>query len=143
MLTLIGSILGFVTSTGPGIFKQVMDSRQDSKDKSHELALMAQGAANRLDEAIVTGVGDANVAVQKSSQEITKRASQTIVNLQASVRPVITYCFFFEFFLLTVLSAFDVIDAPQFKEIWEPVSGIFATILSFWFGSRLVSKWSK
>ena len=121
MLTLLGSVLGFVTSTGPGIFKQIMDSRQD----------------------VITSAGDANVAVQESTQELTKRGSLWTVNLAASVRPIITYCFFFEFVLLTVLSSFGYIDQAQFNQIFEPVSGIFATIISFWFGQRLVSKWAK
>ena len=143
MLTLIGSLLGFVTSTGPGIFKQIMDSRQDVKDKEHELALMAQQSKDRRDEAVITSAGDANVAVQESTQELTKRGSLWTVNLAASVRPIITYCFFFEFVLLTVLSSFGYIDQAQFNQIFEPVSGIFATIISFWFGQRLVSKWAK
>ena len=143
MLTLLGSVLGFVTSTGPGIFKQIMDSRQDVKDKEHELALMAQQSKDRRDEAVITSAGDANVAVQECTQELTKRGSLWTVNLAASVRPIITYCFFFEFVLLTVLSSFGYIDQAQFNQIFEPVSGIFATIISFWFGQRLVSKWAK
>ena len=143
MISLIGSLLGFVTSTGPGIFKQIMDSKQDAKDKSHELALMAQESKDRRDEAVITSAGDANVAVQESTQELTKRGSLWTVNLAASVRPIITYCFFFEFVLLTVLSSFGYIDQAQFNQIFEPVSGIFATIISFWFGQRLVSKWAK
>ena len=143
MLTLLGSVLGFVTSTGPGIFKQIMDSRQDVKDKEHELALMAQESKDRRDEAVITSAGDANVAVQESTQELTKRGSLWTVNHAAAVRPIITYCFFFEFVLLTVLSSFGYIDQAQFNQIFEPVSGIFATIISFWFGQRLVSKWAK
>ena len=143
MLTLLGSVLGFVTSTGPGIFKQIMDRRQDAKDKEHELKLLSQSASDRRDEAVITSAGDANVAVQESTQELTKRGSLWTVNLAASVRPIITYCFFFEFVLLTVLSSFGYIDQAQFNQIFEPVSGIFATIISFWFGHRLVSKWAK
>lgn len=129
--------------TGPGIFKQIMDSRQDAKDKEHELKLLSQSASDRRDEAVITSAGDANVAVQESTQELTKRSSLWTVNLAASVRPIITYCFFFEFVLLTVLSSFGYIDQAQFNQIFEPVSGIFATIISFWFGQRLVSKWAK
>ena len=67
MLTLLGSVLGFVTSTGPGIFKQIMDSRQDVKDNEHELALIAQESKERRDEAVITSARDTNVAVQAST----------------------------------------------------------------------------
>ena len=35
MLSLVGSVLGFVTSTGPGLFKMFMDAKQDQRDKEH------------------------------------------------------------------------------------------------------------
>ena len=144
MLTLLGSVLGFVTSTGPGIFKQIMDSRQDAKDKSHELALMAQGAADRKDEALIEGIGDANVEIQKTSQTIMNNSSQWVVNIAGLIRPIIAFFFLFEFMLLTMLAAFGVITEGQFNEIWSPETGaIFACVISFYFGNRLVSKWQK
>jgi hypothetical protein len=142
MLTLLGSLLGFVTSTGPGIFKEIMSARQDAKDKEHELKLMAQQSQDRRDEAVITSAGEANVAVQESVQETTKRASLWVVNLSGSVRPVVTYSFFAEFVLLTALRAFDAIDDATYSMIWsENTEAIFATILAFWFGQRLTSKW--
>jgi len=57
---------------------------------------------------------------------------------------LITYFFFFEFVLLTILSAFDMISVELFKLLWSTeISGIFSVIVSFWFGQRLVSKWTK
>jgi len=144
MITLLGSLLGFVTSTGPSIFKTFMDQKQDARDKEHELKIMAQQSQDRLDEAIVQSTGELNVQVQKSSQADSKRSSQWVVNLSATVRPLITYFFFFEFVLLTVLSAFDMISVELFKLLWSTeISGIFSVIVSFWFGQRLVSKWTK
>ncbi len=144
MISLIGSILGFVTSTGPGIFKTYMDSKQDQRDKEHELKLMERQSQDKRDEAIITSVGEANIAVHRSSDEQTKRASQWVVNISASVRPLITYFFFLEFVLLTFLSAFNKISPELFQKLWSSeMVGIFSVIISFWFGQRLVSKWSK
>ena len=42
MISLLGSLLGFVTATGPSIFKQFMDAKQDARDKEHELKIMAK-----------------------------------------------------------------------------------------------------
>ena len=144
MISLLGSLLGFVNSTGPGIFKTYMDSKQDVRDKEHELKIMSQQSQDRRDEAVITSVGEANIAVHKSSDAQTKRASVWVVNLSATVRPVITYFFFLEFVLLTFLSAFDMITPEVFKYLWsDEIISIFSVIISFWFGQRLVSKWSK
>ena len=144
MISLLGSILGFVTSTGPGIFKSYMDSKQDQRDKEHELKLMQQQSQDKRDEAIITSVGEANIAVHRSSDEQTKKASQWVVNISASVRPLITYFFFLEFVLLTFLSAFNKISPELFQKLWSnEMVGIFSVIISFWFGQRLVSKWSR
>jgi len=144
MLTILGSIIGFVTSTGPGIFKTIMDAKQHARDQEHELKLMAQQSADRRDEAVITSAGLANIAVQESSQENIKRASVWVVNLSATVRPVIAYAFFFLFATLSILAAFDVISEGHFSEIWtEEIQAIFAAIISFYYGNRLTSKWVK
>ena len=144
MISLLGSLLGFVTSSGPGIYKTYMESKQDIRDKEHELKIMAQQSQDRRDEAVISSVGEANIAVHKSSDEQTRRASVWVVNLSATVRPCITYFFFLEFVLLTFLSAFDMISPEMFKYLWsDEVVSIFSVIISFWFGQRLVSKWSK
>jgi hypothetical protein len=121
-----------------------MDSKQDQRDKEHELKLMQQQSQDKRDEAIITSVGEANIAVHRSSDEQTKRASQWVVNISASVRPLITYFFFLEFVLLTFLSAFNKISPELFQKLWSnEMVGIFSVIISFWFGQRLVSKWSR
>jgi len=66
------------------------------------------------------------------------------VDLAGTVRPLITYFFFLEFVLLTFLLAMGLITVESYNTIWsEATSTAFSTILAFWFGQRLVSKWSK
>ena len=59
MISLLGSLLGFVTATGPSIFKQFMDAKQDARDKEHELKIMAQQSQDRRDSALIERVGEA------------------------------------------------------------------------------------
>jgi len=144
MLSIIGSVIGLVGSTGPELFKRYMDLKQDKADKAHELAIMARQAEDQRDMQLIESVGNANVQIQKSDQKINSRASQWVVDLAGTVRPLITYFFFLEFVLLTFLLAMGLITVESYNTIWsEATSTAFSTILAFWFGQRLVSKWSK
>jgi hypothetical protein len=125
MLSIIGSIIGLVGSTGPELLKRYMDLKQDKADKAHELAIMAQQAEDQRDMQLIESVGNANVQIQKSDQ-------------------MITYFFFLEFVLLTFLLAMGSITIEFYTTIWSAeTETAFSTILAFWFGQRLVSKWSK
>ena len=142
MFTILGSLLGFVTSTGPGIFAKIMDARQDTKDKEHELNMISQASSDRSEEAIITSIGDANVEIQKTVQTISNNSSQWVNNICALIRPVMCIFFVVEFFLLTILLAFQQINVEMYRAIWSPeTSGIFASIVAFYFGNRLVQKW--
>jgi hypothetical protein len=144
MLTLLSSLLGFGTSIIPGIFNKVMEYKQDTKDKAHELKMLGQISANQRDMKIVEGVSNANVAVQTTAQQTLGKSSQWVVNLAGTVRPILTYIFFAEFFVLSMLAATGVMDQGQFDEIWdEDMTNIFAIIISFWFGQKMISKWTR
>ncbi|PRE30446.1 hypothetical protein C6P92_00215 [Burkholderia multivorans] len=67
--------------------------------------------------------------------------------LQASVRPVITYAFFLVFAvvkvsaLATLLQTDGVTLAAALQATWdEETQALFAAVMSFWFGSRQISK---
>jgi hypothetical protein len=67
--------------------------------------------------------------------------------LRGSVRPVITYAFFGLFVAVQVVIMVKVMDeggdwASAVTLMWTPeTSGLFAAIMSFWFGNRAVSKY--
>ena len=130
MLSIVGSVLGLVTSVGPGMFKQFMDSKQDARDKEHELAMQAQMAADKRDEAIISEM---------------QNASKWTVNYAASVRPTITYLVFFLFLLVHVAVFMQWITPDQYGLIVAggALDATFSTIIMFWFGQRLTSKWTK
>ena len=144
MLSLLGSVLGFGTSVLPNMFNKWMDSKQDARDKAHELEMQKQMSRDKRDMAIINSMGEANVEVQRTAQTTVNNSSKWVVNLSGSVRPIITYAFFFEFILLQVAVFAGWIVPTDYDILWTPeVEAIFATIIAFWFGQRLSSKWSK
>lgn len=144
MISLLGSLLGFGTSFLP----KVMDYFQEKRDQKHELALMDK----QLDQKIKLGEQklqfvnvEADIreteVLQKSHAEITKQASKWVVNLSSTVRPVMTYLLFLEFFVLTHLLAFGAIDGALYSLIWSSeMQAVWAAVVSFWFGQRTFNR---
>jgi hypothetical protein len=147
MFSLLGSLLGFGTSFLP----KVMDYFQDKQDKKHELQLMdkqleqqIQIGNQKLDMVHVEADIRETEALLKSQTALTKSSSQWITDLAASVRPFITYLLFVEFMGLTMLLAGGYIDNVMYSLIWsDEVVGIWAAVISFWFGSRTFNRKSQ
>ena len=147
MLSLLGSLLGFGTSFLPS----VMSFFQDRADKSHELKVMEmqleqqiQIGNQKLDMVHVEADIRETEALLKSQTALTKSSSQWITDLAASVRPFITYLLFVEFMALTLLLAGGYIDNVMYSLIWsDEVVGIWAAVISFWFGSRTFNRKSQ
>lgn len=79
--------------------------------------------------------------LHKEHAQITKKGSQWIINLSASVRPIMTYLLFFEFLLLSLLLAFDAIDTTMYTMIWnEPIQGVWSAVVCFWYGQRTFNR---
>ncbi len=147
MLTLLGSLLGFVTSAFPdllGLFR-------DRQDRNHELAIldrqmeqMKLGHQQRLEEVEI----QADIAESKALYRHDKPVGVAWVDaLRATVRPVITYAFFMLFAsvkgsALYVLIAIEgLLLAEALPRIWDPeTQALFAAVMSFWFGSRALTK---
>ena len=105
MLSLLGSLLGFGTSFLP----KLLGYFEDKRDKAHELAMIAaQTEAQvrlegvKLEAMHVNADIRGDEALLKHSGKLQSRASQWVVNLAATVRPVLSYLFFVEFFCLTL-----------------------------------------
>ena len=144
MLSLLGSLLGFGTSVIP----MIMNYFQDKQDKKHELQLMdkqleqqIQIGNQKLDMVHVEADIRETEALLKSQSSLNKQSSQWITDLAASVRPFITYLLFVEFMGLTMLLAGGYIDNAMYSLIWsDEVVGIWAAVISFWFGSRTFNR---
>jgi hypothetical protein len=144
MLSLLGSVLGFGTSFLP----KVMDFFQDKQDKAHELNMMDKQLENqkvlgaqKLQMTHVEADIDETKALLNHDSNLQKRSSQWVVNLAATVRPVITYLLFLEFATLTFLVAFGYMDNGMYQMIWNSeFQAIWAAVVSFWFGSRTMAR---
>ena len=142
MLTLFGTIVGFVSSALPS----VLGYFQDKADKKHELAVMIAQAEIQLDETAIKANIVEIEAVHKEHAGITRKASTFFINLSSSVRPIVTYLFVIEWCVITYAIAFlliqqEGVSIAVLKEILdEKFMAIFAAIISFWFGGRLFGK---
>jgi len=140
MLSLLGSLLGFGTSFLP----KILGFFEEKRDQAHELRLMEK----QLEQQIAIGAQKMQMmniqadiseteALHGENERIVVKASTWVVNLNATVRPVIAYMLFFEFFILTWLLAFDLITLSFYRAIWdEPMQAVFATVVAFFYGSR-------
>jgi len=144
MLSLLGSLLGFGTSFLP----KVMDYFQDRQDKAHELAMMDKQKEQQiaLGELQIKHINiqadiDETKNLLKHDTGLTNKSNQWVVNLAASVRPVITYLLFIEFVTLTFMVAFGLIDNDMYRMIWNnEFQAIWAAVVSFWFGARTMAR---
>jgi hypothetical protein len=147
-----------------GGLPKVLDFVQDRGDKKHELALMA---ANRereialakegfIAQARVEEIKTDQIAMQTQAQEklamwkhdmkIGEGASTWVINLRASVRPVVTYLFVGLLIVVDVAGIWYAYSTGvAFAQAMEMVfsddeMAILAAIISFWFGSQAFSK---
>jgi len=160
MLTLISTSLSFLMGGLP----KLLAFFQDRSDKKHEILLaqmqmdqqmklqMAGFAAQEKIEAIHTEQIQIQADVQERQAlyqhdiEIGKGASQWVINLRSSVRPVVTYMFVL---LLMIVDISGIIWAwSGGLDFYEAMKMIFdqdemqilVSIIAFWFGTQAFSK---
>ena len=160
MFTLFTTIVSFLTAGVP----KVLDFFQDKGDKKHELE-MAQLQLTRelelqkagfvqqakieeikLDEIQTTTASAEQQALYTHDIEIGKGASQWAVNARSLVRPIVTYTLLL---LLVFIEVAGFIYATQtgvpfpvaIDKLWDKdMEVVWASVLSFWFGSRAFAK---
>ncbi|CAB4195816.1 hypothetical protein UFOVP1299_36 [uncultured Caudovirales phage] len=146
MFTLLGSLLGFVSSVVPSILKLFTDKA----DKAHELAIMDKqlemqraGAVQRLEEINVQADIAESQALYKS---VVPSGVPWVDALSGTVRPVITYAFFALFMGVKGYGLLAIMDngvdvGTALMLIWDvETAALFAAIMSFWFGGRALHK---
>lgn len=147
MITVISAIIGFLASLLPAILK-VYEKKQDYTHE-YELRRLEVEAAKagielqtRLEQ--IKALIDQNRSIYIHDQSLS--GSPLINNLRSSVRPIVTYTFF-SIFCVVKLSALliGVLNGMPMDQwvvlIWdEYTAGIFTSIITFWFGSRVWEK---
>lgn len=160
MLTLLSTFMSFLAGGLPKLLG-FFQSRQDAKHElemarlqnERELALAAQGFAAqqkveeiRSDQIAMQTEAATHAALLNHDIEIGKGASTWIINLRASVRPVITYIFVLE--LVAVNAAgfwYGYYTGTPFADLLEKVFSddemqILSSIIAFWFGTQAFKK---
>jgi hypothetical protein len=160
MLTLLSTIASFLTGGLP----KLLDFFKDRSDKSHELEMMrianerelqmaergyiAQQKLEeiRADATAAQAASAERLALYNHDIEIGKGASQFIIGLRASVRPVLTYGMFL---MLVFIDSFGCWYAVQqgtpfhdaLGQLWDDdTQTLFASIIAFWFGAQAFGK---
>jgi hypothetical protein len=171
MLTLFSTLISFLSGGLP----KLLDFFQDKQDKKHELELAklqidrelqlaaAGYAAQQQLEAIkleeiqtqtastekttLIGAQQAEMnAIYAHDTSLNEGTSQFMKDLRASVRPVITYGFFFLLCAIDATLAWKGYSAGvDFKELadqlWDDeTQALFASIIAFHFGGRAFGK---
>ena len=160
MLTLISTALSFLMGGLP----KLMDFFQDKSDKSHELQLAKMQTEREMQmlkegyiaQARVEEIRTEQIAIQTAEKErealyahdiaIGQGASQWVINLRASVRPMVTYLFVFLLIVVDIASIWwawstGAAFAESVTLIFDgDEMQILASIIAFWFGTQAFSK---
>lgn len=150
MISLLGSLLGFGTSFLPEVlnyFKAGQEHKQRLETMKVEAELMEKRSALKIQELDK----EADIQETRSIYEHDRSidAGGFVNALRGSVRPVITYAFFLMFVATEAVIMVKVMESGgDWKDavglMWTPeTEGLFAAIVSFWFGNRAVSKYYK
>ena len=156
MLSILSGILGFATSGLPSVldfFKQKGDQKHEREmaqlDMQRTLALAEKGYASqerieefKTDQVEMQTYTQERTALYEHDAKLQQKASGWVVNLSASVRPVVTYTFVF-LLLFTDIAGMvwamkTGVDFGTAMELIfsEDEMAIVASIIGFWFGTR-------
>ena len=156
MLSILSGILGFATSGLPSVldfFKQKGDQKHEQAmarlemERAMEMAKAGFASQERIEEFRTDQVemetyAQERMALYKHDEKLSEGASPWVLNLRASVRPVITYIFVFILLFVDIVGMWWAISSGQdfvtaLNIIFsEEEMAIFASIIGFWFGSR-------
>ena len=171
MLTLLSTLISFLMGGLP----KILDFFQDKADKLHELQLarlqierelemrklgfeaqervehirseqLATESAANTTQALIGAQQAEMQAIYAHDTSLNEGTSQWMRNLRASVRPVITYGFFFLLLFVDVgLFVYGWHQGTSFVELAEMLwdsdtQALFASIIAFHFGGRAFGK---
>ncbi|MAR57215.1 MAG: hypothetical protein CMM93_08540 [Rickettsiales bacterium] len=144
MVTLLGSLIGFISAAFPDLLK----IWRDAADRKHELTILemqmaqaAQGHQQRLEEINA----QADISESRALYKTYYSGIRWVDALNGTVRPVLAYSFFLLYFVIKCMQ-FAMVDLAdplpwQIAALWSVEDQvIFAGIISFYFGQRAMAK---
>ena len=156
MLSVLSGILGFATSGLPSVlkfFEQKGDNAHEEAmaklEMERALAMAEKGFKSqekieelKTDQVSMDTYTQERVALYKNDEASAEGASTWVINLRASVRPIITYVFVIILLVVDFVGLYWAIStgtnyAEAMKIIFSNEEmAILASIIGFWFGSR-------
>jgi len=156
MLSILSGILGFATSGLPSVlkfFEQKGDQNHEREmakiEMQRSLAMAEKGFASqekieelKTEQVSMDTYTQERVALYKNDEASAEGASTWVVNLRASVRPIITYIFVIILLVVDFVGLYWAIQSGHnYSEAMHIVfsdeeMAILASIIGFWFGSR-------
>jgi len=132
---MLSLILGFASSLVPGL----VNLFKDKQDRDHEIELAKLNlqysdslGKSALATAEVTADSNIQVATVTADAQIVTKAGQSIINLNASVRPIIAYLSIGVFIYAAAFKS-DLLAVPLFMDV-------IGFVLSYFFGARCLTK---
>ena len=148
MLTILGSLLGFGTSFLPkilGYFEQKQSNAHELAMLEKQAQLAEQTAKYQLEQAHVESMSNEMVALYASKAH--EKNDGWVGTYRAMVRPTIAFAFLGAYLGIKAVCLWNamangVVAADALPLIWnESVdSPVLASIISFYFGSRMFQK---
>lgn len=160
MFTIFTTLTSFLAGSLP----RVLDFFQDRSDKKHEVELMklnterelelakagfdarAKVEEIRTEQVFMETQKDERVSMYEHDAKIGDGASKWVVNLRASVRPIVTYLFVALLIIVDITALFWAMNSGVPFEIAidlifsDDEMVIVSSIIAFWFGTQAFSK---
>lgn len=160
MMTLLTTLVSFLAGGLP----KILSAFQDRQDKKHELAILQMQKERELEmlargyqaQAHIEEIKTEQIQIQAQAEErvalyqhdmkIGEGASQWVINLRASVRPVVTYLFVMLLIIVDVAGIwYAYTKGVDFAVAMENIFSddemtILSSIIAFWFGTQAFGK---
>jgi hypothetical protein len=147
MLALLSPLFGILGSLLPSIVR-IFERKQEIKYEIELTKVKLDAALQQAQVQFDIESVKADVVEGQSVRDHDKSIDGGVYlnALRASIRPVITYTFFFLFVGVKVAAAWVMLASGQsvpvmLQAVWDvETMSLFSTIIAFWFGSRVMEK---
>lgn len=146
----LGSLLGFLAASVPVLVQLWQDRANHKRDleaKQQQIDAAKEGyefAVAHPETDLAAGTAEQMAIMAADAREL--KGHPALQFLKSSVRPTLTYAFFLLFATVKLTALFhglhvDKTPAMQMlPQVWdEDCESLFAAVISFWFGSRVVA----
>ena len=147
ILSLLSPLFGILGSLLPSVVK-IFERKQEIKYELDMAKITAEAGKYTAEVQYDIEAIKANSVERQSLYDHDKSldGGKFINALRASIRPVVTYTFFFLFCAVKVAAASVMIQQgasmpEMLNAVWDvETMSLFSTIIAFWFGSRVIEK---